>query len=158
MGTSRRRRPTESRDLPPASQRAGQGTKPGHPSWRLRFASRILEEDIQRLGSDAYERAKKAIQKKLSVDPEHYGERLHSPLHGLFKLKSSHVRVTYHIEAKSHEVWILLIGDRRTIWESKQGEILQRLTKEHKRAAAQQSEAEASRTLGSQSVTRKRRG
>ena len=52
-------------------------------SWRVRVAARVLTEDVSRLGRDTYERAKKAIQKKLTPDPEPYEERLHSPLHGL---------------------------------------------------------------------------
>ena len=74
--------------------------------------------------------ARKAITKKLAAHPEQYGTRLHSPLHGLFKLKSSHMRVAYHIEKDLREVWVLVIGDRRTIWKDRQGEILDRLKRE----------------------------
>lgn len=79
--------------------------------------------------------ARKAITKKLTEDPEQYGTRLHSPLHGLFKLKSSHMRVAYHIEKDLREVWVLVIGDRRTIWKDRQGEILDRLKKEKAKRA-----------------------
>jgi mRNA-degrading endonuclease RelE of RelBE toxin-antitoxin system len=71
--------------------------------------------------------ARAAIEKKLKVDPEKYGQRLHSLLHGLYKLKASHIRIAYHIEGAAREVWILMIGDRRDIWDQDQAEILKRL-------------------------------
>jgi len=83
----------------------------GDRRWRVRIAQRVLTDDIPQIGHDAYERAKKAITKKLPVAPEQYG--------GLFKLKSSHARVVYHIEVRAHEVWVLLIGDRSTIWDDR---------------------------------------
>lgn len=82
---------------------------------------------MPRLGHVAYHAARKAIAKRLAIDPEHYGVRLHSPLHGLYKLRVSHVRVVYHVEHGAHEVWVLLIGDRRDVWERREGEMLHRL-------------------------------
>jgi mRNA-degrading endonuclease RelE of RelBE toxin-antitoxin system len=99
-------------------------------AWSVRVAKRVLIDDVPVIGYVAYERAKKAIKKKLTTAPEQYGEMLHAPLHGLYKLKSSHVRVAYHIEAEAHEVWVLLIGDRQTIWDTRQGDILERLTEQ----------------------------
>ena len=101
----------------------------------MRIAQRVLTDDIPWVGHDAYERAKKAILKKLPVAPEQYGEPLHAPLHGLYKLKSSPARVVYHIEVKAHEVWVLLIGDRSTIWDDREGDVLARLAGERQEAA-----------------------
>ena len=81
----------------------------------------------QKIGHAALQVARAAIDKKLKLDPEKYGQRLHSPLHGLYKLKASHVRIAYHIEQAAQEVWILMIGDRRDIWDQDQAEILKRL-------------------------------
>mgnify|MGYP001205201009 CR=1 FL=1 len=104
--------------------------------WRVRLAKRVLTDDIPQVGHDAYERAKKAILKKLPVAPEQYGEPLPSPLHGLYKLKSSDARVVYHVEVESHEVWVLLIGDRATIWDDREADILERLAGERQEAIA----------------------
>jgi len=93
----------------------------------------VLTEDLHQIGHAAFDLAKKAIKKQLTQDPEQYGDRLHSPLHGLYKLKASHIRVAYHVERSTHEVWVLLIGDRRTVWESREGEILARLSDEKSR-------------------------
>jgi mRNA-degrading endonuclease RelE of RelBE toxin-antitoxin system len=108
--------------------------------WKLRFSARILSEDLGELGHAAYENARKAIQKKLPIDPHQYGDGLRPPLGGIHKLKSSHVRVAYHIEESEHEVWILMIADRNVIWDRHEEEILGRLggmleSQRHRRAA-----------------------
>ncbi len=59
---------------------------------------------------------------------------LHHPLHGFRKLKSSHIRIIYRVKADASEVWVLMIGDRRDIWESEQEEILERYEAEPSRA------------------------
>ncbi|HYN82511.1 MAG TPA: hypothetical protein VES88_13495 [Gemmatimonadaceae bacterium] len=82
------------------------------------------------MGHAAFDVAKRAIEKKLKVSPKEYGESLRHPLHGLFKLKSSHVRIAYHVQDTPAEVWILMIGDRKSIWEDEQAEILERLEAE----------------------------
>lgn len=68
-----------------------------------------------------------AIDKKLKVSPEQYGDGLGPPLAGLYKLKASHIRVAYHLEKATHEVWVLMLGDRQDIWKTRQGDILERL-------------------------------
>lgn len=95
--------------------------------WRIRFAEAILTEDLAGIGHAALAVAKSVIDKKLKVAPEHYGARLHKPLHGLWKLKTSHVRIVYHVEVALHEVWVLMIGARRDIWNEDQDTILTRL-------------------------------
>ncbi len=96
----------------------------------MRVAKRVLTDDVPEIGHAAYERAKKAIKKKLTTAPEQYGEMLHAPLHGLFKLKSSQIRIAYHVETQAREVWVLLIGDRQAIWDTRQGDILERLAEQ----------------------------
>lgn len=76
-----------------------------------------------------------AIDRKLKVDPRQYGERLGPPLVGLFKLKTSHVRIAYHVEESTREVWVLMLGDRRDIWRNRQGDIRERLERVRARVA-----------------------
>jgi mRNA-degrading endonuclease RelE of RelBE toxin-antitoxin system len=101
-------------------------SQPPEP-WKLRYAKRILAEDLREIGHAAFENARKAIQKKLPVDPHQYGDGLRPPLDGIYKLKSSHVRVAYHIEEADHEVWVLMIADRSEIWNRHEDAILGRL-------------------------------
>jgi mRNA-degrading endonuclease RelE of RelBE toxin-antitoxin system len=88
-----------------------------------------LDEDLEDIGHAAFEIARKAIMKKLPVDPHQYGDGLRPPLGGIYKLKSSHVRVAYHIEEAAHEVWVLMIADRNAIWDRHENEILGRLNR-----------------------------
>lgn len=101
--------------------------------WRLRYSPLILSDDIDDVGHAALQLARAACEKKLASEPQQHGAPLHHPLHGLRKLSVSHVRIAYHVEVATHEVWILMIGNRRDIWDEDQGEILERLGTERKR-------------------------
>lgn len=102
------------------------------PPWRIRFSRKLLTEDFHTVGHAAFQIARAAIEKKLTVDPQGYGTPLRSPLQGLYKLKASHIRIVYHVEPDTGEVWILMIGDRRDIWSERQAEILGRLDAERR--------------------------
>lgn len=102
------------------------GEPPSRP-WKVRFSARIVDEDLDALGEAAFEVAMAAIDKKLKVSPEQYGDGLGPPLAGLYKLKASHIRVAYHIGQATHEVWVLMLGDRQDIRKTRQGGILERL-------------------------------
>lgn len=114
------------RERPVGPAPAGGGAE---PPWRLRFSPRILSDDLRGLGHDAYAVARAAIDKKLRREPRQYGELLRPPLKGLYKLKASHVRVVYHVDEAAREVWILMISDRRVIWDRRQKETLGRLAR-----------------------------
>jgi mRNA-degrading endonuclease RelE of RelBE toxin-antitoxin system len=106
---------------------AAQASSQSREPWRIRYARRILSEDVREIGHAALRTARKAIEKKLPVDPHQYGDGLRPPLDGIYKLKSSHVRVDYHIEEADHEVWVLMIADRSVIWDRHEDHILGRL-------------------------------
>lgn len=87
-------------------------------TWTIRYAAKVLNEDLDRVKHAAFDMAKKAIDKKLKVDPEKYGAHLHDPLHRFRKLKVSNIRIVYRVDAPAFDVLILMIGDRREIWEA----------------------------------------
>ena len=118
-----------------AKASAAPADRPAVAPWRLRYSARILTDDIDEVGHAALVLARTACEKKLGAAPELYGAPLHHPLHGLRKLSVSHVRIAYHVEVEAHEAWILMIGNRRNIWDEDQGEILERLATERKRHA-----------------------
>jgi mRNA-degrading endonuclease RelE of RelBE toxin-antitoxin system len=126
---------------PPA---AAPASSQSEDPWKIMYAKRILTVDLREIGHAALGNARKAIEKKLPVDPHQYGDGLRPPLDGIYKLKSSHVRVAYHIEEADHEVWVLMIGDRGAIWDRHEGDILGRLVvmREEKR------QREAAKRLG----------
>ncbi len=108
--------------------------KPAKPTaWTVRYTERILKDDLVDVGHAAFQMARKAIEKKLKVAPDQYGESLHDPLHPFRKLKASHIRIVYRINPDAAEVLILMIGDRRDIWATEQAEILDRYEEERGR-------------------------
>lgn len=124
-----------------ARSSAAQGTGTAAP-WRVRFSPKLLSRDYDEVGHAAFEVARAAINKKLKTSPEEYGGTLRSPLQGLYKLKASHVRIVYHIERSRHEVWILMIGDRRDIWSHDAHEIVDRLGEEQRAQEERDREAQ----------------
>ena len=129
------KKPRRSPLAAPSTGKAALAQDDQNESWRLRFSPRILSEDLPEIGHAAYEQAKKAIRKKLPKAPLGYGAPLHAPLHGLYQLSVGHVRVAYHLEDTSHEVWVLMIGDRKALWNSHQGSILDRLDEQRQHVA-----------------------
>ncbi|HET6231678.1 MAG TPA: hypothetical protein VFE05_16510 [Longimicrobiaceae bacterium] len=87
-----------------------------------------MSADLREVGHAALSLARTVIEKKLKADPEQYGALLRSPLYPLYKLKASHLRIVYHVEKPSREVWILMIGNRRDIWNEESDEILRRMS------------------------------
>jgi mRNA-degrading endonuclease RelE of RelBE toxin-antitoxin system len=85
--------------------------------WQIRFVESVIETDAHDIGNAAMAIALKAIDKKLKIDPLQYGDRLHRPLHPLFKLRSGDVRIVYRVEEETRQVFILAIGNRRDIWD-----------------------------------------
>lgn len=55
----------------------------------------------------------KAVEKKLSVDPEGYGRPLRGPLAGYWKLRVDDYRVIYRIVRDRIEVLVVMVGIRR---------------------------------------------
>jgi mRNA-degrading endonuclease RelE of RelBE toxin-antitoxin system len=111
--SDRKRKRAGVRGIPLAD--AAESKSEGQP-WRIRFAKSVRDTDLHMLSSSAADAARKAIDKKLKLDPQQYGEYLHRPLQGFYKLKTSAVRIVYHVDAEAREVWVLAIGDRRDIW------------------------------------------
>lgn len=137
--------------LPPANNvgsrrqegRAEAGGGAAGQRWRLRLSPRILAEDLDDIGDDAYETARETIKKKLGSAPNEYGDPLRHPLLGMRKLKVSHVRIVYKVFDDRHEVRVYMIAARRDIWAQDQKRILSRadelaalIVREEEQAAA----------------------
>ena len=81
-------------------------------TWTVRFHP-DTQADISRLDRPARDAVLKAIRKKLTVDPEGYGEPLRRELFGLWKLRVGDYRVVYRIEKQTITVLVLKVGLRR---------------------------------------------
>lgn len=140
-GTASTHTPVGQGSHPSDAQGPAPSIPPEQKPWRLRYSERILDEDIDEVGHAALAFARTACEKKLAKDPEGYGDPLRDPLHGLFKLKASHVRIAYHIQAAAHEVWVLMMGNRRDIWDHDQATILDRMEEERARHGKERDQA-----------------
>lgn len=92
--------------------------------YRIIYHHQVVEVDIPRLGSMA-SRIKEAVYKKLTSQPELYGERLRGTLKGYWKLRIGDWRVTYEIFNDKQELEIFGINHRSDDYRT----IIKRLTK-----------------------------
>lgn len=105
--------------------------------YRVEFADETKKE-LRDLGHAAAVEILSAVDKKLTVDPEGYGDPLHKDLRGYFKLPVGQWRVVYHVDDDLVLVLVLAVGkraegDRENIYSQVTGEDLaarrQRLAK-----------------------------
>lgn len=75
----------------------------------------VKTEDLPRLDNTIRTRIKKAIETRLMVAPEQYGEPLRRTLKGYWKLRVGDYRVVFKIERD--QITILGIRHRRDVYE-----------------------------------------
>ncbi|MFH1260042.1 MAG: type II toxin-antitoxin system RelE/ParE family toxin [Elusimicrobiota bacterium] len=81
--------------------------------WPIKIHRLVLEEDFKKIDKHNQNIILKTIYKKLSINPEGYGEGLSYDFKGYWKLKISNYRVIYRIEKEKILVLVLKIGLRR---------------------------------------------
>lgn len=81
--------------------------------WRVRVHRLVVREDLKRITGRDRRLILKTVYKKLALDPEKYGQRLHGELREYWKLKVSDYRVIYRIRKQEVLVLVLKIGLRR---------------------------------------------
>lgn len=77
-----------------------------HPDVRL--------EDLPPINQNIRERIARAIETRLTVAPDRYGEPLRGTLKGYWKLRVGDYRVVFKVV--KNEVWIYGIMDRRDVY------------------------------------------
>ena len=74
-----------------------------------------VEEDIRLLDNKHRKIIARAIETRLTTEPQKYGKPLRSSLKGYWKLRVGDIRIIFKIEKK--EVQILGIVNRKTVYE-----------------------------------------
>ena len=74
----------------------------------------VIDEDLPKLNADIRARIRRAIEQRLTTEPQLYGEPLRHQLQGFWKLRVGDYRVIYRIEGRI--VWIVAIGHRRIVY------------------------------------------
>jgi mRNA interferase RelE/StbE len=84
-------------------------------AYTLVYHPEIKTEDVPTLNRDVAKRIQRAIENRLSVEPQRYGEPLRRTLKGYWKLRVSDYRVVFKIVKK--EVWSFAIMHRRDVYQ-----------------------------------------
>ena len=74
--------------------------------YTIKYHPSVKTQDIPRIDNKTRNRIKNAIEARLSVEPQKYGEPLRKTLKGYWKLRVGDYRVVFRIDKKS----ILVLG------------------------------------------------
>ncbi|BET35386.1 MULTISPECIES: type II toxin-antitoxin system RelE family toxin [Wolbachia] len=85
--------------------------------YTIIFLDSVLEEDLPNLPKKVRSRAIDAIKERLTVNPIDFGESFCYKLKGFRRLRVGDYRIMYYTDTKKHEVTIVTIGHRDTIYE-----------------------------------------
>lgn len=85
--------------------------------FKILYTSEVVSEHIPKLSAEVSKKIKKAIEKKLAIDPVAYGKPLRRSLKGLRRLRVEDHRVIYRIDHDSNRVVVLMIGHRKDVYE-----------------------------------------
>ena len=83
-------------------------------TYALRYHPRVIDEDKKRVSVTQWARIGRAIETRLEVAPERYGEPLAGSLRGYRKLRVGDYRVVFAVVAK--DVRIIAIIHRREVY------------------------------------------
>lgn len=82
-------------------------------TWEVRFLPVVLDEDLPSIPRAARAEILRAIRRRLTVDPQAYGEPLRKELFGYWKLRVGDWRVIYRIERSRVTVLVVKIRPRK---------------------------------------------
>ena len=85
-----------------------------HP---ILYLPEVIKKQIPKFSLPVRNRIKKAIEKKLAIDPIAFGKPLKYSLKGLRRLQVDDYRVIYKIDEVDQKVVIVKIAHRREIYE-----------------------------------------
>jgi mRNA interferase RelE/StbE len=84
-------------------------------AYTIRYHHLVKSEDLQKLDNRTKARIRKAIETRLIIAPEEYGEPLRRTLKGYWKLRVGDYRVVFRV--KGEEITIFGIRHRRDVYE-----------------------------------------
>lgn len=76
-----------------------------------------VKEDLRGLPKSVKEKLRKAIEKKLMLNPIEFGKPLQYSLKGLRRLRVEDYRIIYQIDLDPKTVLIVKIGHRKEVYE-----------------------------------------
>ena len=85
--------------------------------WDIKYLKSVLDEDIPLLDKKVKDIIKSAIEKKLMIDPIHFGKPLRFNLKGHRRLRVGDYRVVYTLDIDIKLVIITVIKHRKDVYE-----------------------------------------
>jgi mRNA interferase RelE/StbE len=82
--------------------------------YSLRYHPLVKSEDLPKIDVKTKERIKKAIETRLTIAPQDYGEPLRKTLKGYWKLRVGDYRIVFKVQAE--EILILEIIHRKDVY------------------------------------------
>lgn len=84
-------------------------------SFIIKYHPLVKDKDLPQINNRMKSRIKRAIETRLTTEPQSYGEPLRKTLKGYWKLRVGNYRVVYKISAR--EVTVLAIIHRKKVYE-----------------------------------------
>jgi mRNA interferase RelE/StbE len=84
-------------------------------AYTLVYHPEVKTKDVPKLNRDVAKRIQRAVENRLAVEPQRYGEPLRRTLKGYWKLRVGDYRVVFKIVR--NEVWIFAIMHRRDVYQ-----------------------------------------
>lgn len=84
-------------------------------SYHLVYHPAVADEDLPRIPGNVTSRIARAIENRLTREPERYGVPLHKTLKGFWKLRVGDSRIVYRVVGT--EIRILAIRHRRDVYQ-----------------------------------------
>ena len=83
--------------------------------YHLAYHPEVRTKDIPSINQNLRDRISRAIETRLTTEPQRYGEPLRRTLKGYWKLRVGDYRVVFKVV--KDEVWIFGIAHRREVYE-----------------------------------------
>lgn len=85
--------------------------------FKVFYLPEVVKKQIPKLSLPARNRIKKAIEKKLAIDPVAFGKPLQYSLKGLRRLRVDDYRIIYKIDENELKITIVKIAHRKEVYE-----------------------------------------
>ena len=85
--------------------------------FKVTYLPEVVDRQIPKLTLPIKRKIKKAIEKKLMIDPVSYGKPLRYSLKGLRRLRVENYRVIYKIDDEKGVVIVVRIAHRKEVYE-----------------------------------------
>ena len=81
--------------------------------WQIKIHQLVLEADFKTISPAQQKIILKAIEKKLSLDPQNYGKPLRGEFSGYWRLRVEDYRVIYRVVKEEILVLVVKVGIRK---------------------------------------------